>query len=59
MSKFIGTLIIFAALTVGAFWILAMFWHNSTVVFTALDVQFTWRLMAAMVASAYLTSKIA
>jgi hypothetical protein len=59
MSKFIGTLIIFAALTLVAFWLLAMFWHNSTVVFVALDVQFTWRLLVAMAISVWATSKIA
>lgn len=59
MGKIICILIVFVALTVGIFWILAMFWHNSAVVFVALDVQFTWRLLAAMTASVYLTSKIA
>lgn len=52
-------LILFAALTAGAFLVLSMFWHQTTVVFTALDIAFTWRLIVAMLIGGYLTKEIA
>lgn len=51
-------LVLFAALTAGAFLVLSMFWHESTVVFRALDIAFTWRLIVAMVIGAWLTKEI-
>lgn len=59
MAQFIGAFIIFAALTALAFMGLSLFWHLSTVVFVALGIPFTWKLLAAMVASGWATSKIA
>lgn len=55
----IKALVLFAALTVASMFVLQMFWNNTTVAFTALDIQFTWRLIVAMAVGGYIASKIA